>query len=257
MKSLSVINRQKRIKRFAAVVFAAAFIYVLFTFLYTPFKAEYYISTPDYGNDKLIALTFDDGPSKYTDTLLDGLDEYGARATFFLLGKKVNKRADTVLHMQRGGHLIANHTYYHDTYFKLGAEKFNEELDETDREIEKITGEKTAFFRPPHGFYLGGQLNKTEKIAVLWQYDPADWKNEDADYVCNYIISHAKDGAIILLHDTKRTTVEGALRAIKTLSEQGGYRFVRADELLCRNGEKLKCGVAYRWCKQNRKAFYF
>ena len=91
-----------------------------------------------------------------------------------------------------------------------------------------------------------------DMIAVKWTNDSIDWKHQDEDYVYNYIVNKAHDGEILLLHDTKQTTVKAALRAIDTLQSQG-YSFVRVDELLCRNGDKLAPGIAYRGCKMNKK----
>lgn len=257
MKSRIVLEKQKRKKIFATVIIAVAFIYIAVSFTTSPFKADYKIETPDYKDDKLIALTFDDGPGKYTETLLDGLKKNNAKATFFILGKKVEANAETVKRIKNEGHLIGSHTYSHISLFENSLEAFKSDLNAADSEFEKVIGEKPVFFRPPHGWYLGTQLNKIDKIALLWEYDPADWKYEDADYVYNYIMKHARDGAVILLHDTKKTTVEGALRAVEELTAKGGYRFVRADELLCRNGGSLKCGLAYRWCRNGKKPFYF
>lgn len=205
----------------------------------------------------MLALTFDDGPDIYTKALLDGLRERDVKASFFVLGKKAEKNKALIEQMKADGHLIGNHTYSHIDFLKSGKSKIRDELDKTDEIIEEITGEKTVFYRPPYGHYLGATLNCVDnKIAVLWSRDPADWKYKDEDYVYHYILDHARDGAIFLLHDTKKTTVNAVLKAVDVLVEKG-YMFVRADELLCRNHDSLAPGLAYHGCKNQHSPIYF
>ena len=247
-------KKRKYVKAISIAVFLILCAYILITFLYTPFEKSYTVEVQS--SEKMIALTFDDGPGKYTGELLEGLKEENIKATFFLLGKHIDGYEEIVKQMQNDGHLIGNHTYDHCTLFNTSLEDYIRELQETDEKIAAITGESTVFFRPPHGFYTGSRLNGIDKIAILWSKDPADWKHQDADYVYEYLMKNAADGRIILLHDTKPTTVEGVLRAIKDLKEQG-YEFVRVDELLCRNGDGLAPGIAYRSCKNNGSPIYF
>ena len=132
-----------------------------------------------------------------------------------------------------------------------------EQIYSTNKVIKEITGTDVKFYRPPYGHYFGNTLNAIDDmIAVKWTNDSIDWKHQDEDYVYNYIVNKAHDGEILLLHDTKQTTVKAALRAIDTLQSQG-YSFVRVDELLCRNGDKLAPGIAYRGCKMNKKPTWF
>jgi peptidoglycan/xylan/chitin deacetylase (PgdA/CDA1 family) len=249
-------KKSKIIKAIACTLALIVVLYVLVPFRTTPYSANYYVECPYTNGETLVALTFDDGPSDYTMDLLEGLKKNNAKATFFVLGYKVAKNADVVKTAYDNGNLIANHTYKHTSMFEQSIDEFQSALDKTDDEIEKVIGERTSFYRPPHGYYTGRTMSKIDKIAVLWTYDSTDWKYQDADYVYKYVMNHAEDGAIILLHDTKKTTVEGVLRAIDELSAQG-VKFVRADELLCRNGDKLKAGVAYRQCSANSSPFYF
>jgi peptidoglycan/xylan/chitin deacetylase (PgdA/CDA1 family) len=246
--------KSKYVKRILSVIAIALCLLVIIPCKTTPYEKSYNVSVQS--SSKMIALTFDDGPSQYTPQLLDALENYNAKASFFLLGKKVDGNEDTIKRMQNDGYLICNHTYTHCTLFNTAISNYIEEINDTDDKIFEITGEKTEFFRPPHGYYLGLQLNKIDKIAVLWSNDPADWKHLDADYVYNYLIENADDGKIFLLHDTKQTTVEGVIRAIKDLQEEG-YEFVRVDELLCRNGDSLSAGLAYRGCKDKKSPTYF
>ena len=205
--------------------------------------------------DKAIALTFDDGPSENTEKLLDGLDEYGAKVTFFVLGSKAEENPDIVLRAYEEGHLIANHTYSHMNFLLSNKEGILEDINKGEQVIEKITGTKPLFLRPPHGYINSYQLKQIDKFFVKWSVDSKDWDGKDANYIFNRIIN-AEDGDIILLHDTNEATVRAVLSAIPVMQEEG-YRFVSVDELLTRNGDKLKMNVAYRKCEADKNPVVF
>lgn len=254
---LLVMNLKQKLKKSVALSFLAVFVLVfILSFCITPY-APIYKSEGNASGDKMISLTFDDGPSDYTQKLLDGLRERNIHASFFVLGKKLDDKADILKQMNQDGHLIANHTYSHIDFLKSSQGTIRKELDETNEKIKLITGEDTLFYRPPYGHYLGTTLNCVDDmIAVSWSNDPADWKHMDYDYVYNYIINKAKDGAIILLHDTKETTVDAVLDAVDKLIDEG-FTFARVDELLCRNGDSLSPAVAYHGCKKGKKPVRF
>lgn len=198
--------------------------------------------------EKVIALTFDDGPGDYTQTLLDGLEEYDAKVTFFVIGKKAEKYPDTLKRAYDDGHLIGNHSYDHINLLSSSLSEIEESITKSADIIEEITGERPLFFRAPHGYTTSFQLKKLDTFFIKWSVDSYDWKGKDAEYIYKRLMSKASDGQIILLHDTKQATVEAVLRAIPELKEQG-YEFVRVDELLSRNGNKIRMGVPYRKCK--------
>lgn len=206
---------------------------------------------------KQIALSFDDGPGEYTEELLDGLYERGAKASFFLVGKRVDNYADTVLRMYNDGHLVGSHSYSHINFRKSSQAEIEDEISRTNEAIRTITGEKPRFIRPPYGAYTDLQLECIDEIAVLWSMCPKDWEHpDDADYICDYIVEHARDGQIVLLHDTKPATVPAVLKAVDILKEEG-YEFVRADELLCRGGNMLSSGRGYRFCADDGIVYWF
>ena len=206
--------------------------------------------------EKAIALTFDDGPGGCTQELLDGLKQYNAKASFFVVGSKAEKNPEIVKRAYDEGHLIGNHTYDHIRLPFKSMEECEENIGKTFNIIENITGERTMYFRAPYGDVSAYQLKELDVVFVSWSLSSLDWKNKDADYIYERIMKKASDGDIILLHDTNEETVEAVLRAIPELQEQG-YEFVRVDELLSRNGEKIKKGTPYRWCKYERTAFSF
>ena len=206
--------------------------------------------------EKLVALTFDDGPNKNTKILLNGLHKRNVKATFFILGKKAEKNENIIIQMYKDGHLIGNHTYSHKNFLKTKTDVYLDEINRTNDIIKNITGEDALFFRPPYGKYDGLRIKNVNKISIAWSLDIIDWKHKDAAYVYNKLVKNVKDGDIILMHDVNKTTVEGVLRAIDDLSEQG-FEFVRVDELLNRNGKSIKSGVVYRGCKYEKNQFIF
>ncbi len=206
--------------------------------------------------EKAIALTFDDGPSNYTEELLDGLQLYNARATFFVVGKTAEKYPDIVARAYEEGHLIGNHTYSHIDFYKVSLSEIKEDIEKGSAVIESIIGENPLFLRAPYGNINFIQLKQLNCFFIHWSDSTLDWFREEEDYIYKRIMKKAEDGAIILMHDTREVTVKAVLRAIPELQKQG-YEFVRVDELLSRNGDKLKMGVPYRSCKFDRGAVAF
>lgn len=233
-----------------SLVFESAGIYI------TPNREKFYFNSPQENTDKMIALTFDDGPGPYTDELLDGLEKLNAKSSFFLVGKKIDKYHDTVVRMAQNGHLVGNHTYSHVKLTALSPDEIKKEIDKTNEKIKAITGEAPQFFRPPFGRYNSDTLNYVDMISVRWSKDTIDWKYEDEERLYRYLINNAGDGEIFLMHDVEETTVKGVLRAIETLEKQG-YKFVRVDELLCRNSDGLLKGIGYRKCKKDKSPVHF
>lgn len=246
--------KKKHTRRIAASALALLLVCVLLSYLTTPFEKSFSAQSVS-DSDKQIALTFDDGPGEYTEELLDGLRERDVKASFFLMGSKVERRPEVVKTMHEDGHLIGCHTWSHINFLKSSAEEIEDEIERTNDIIESVTGDRPQFLRPPYGYYLGTQLNKIDMIAVLWSGSPRDWVNTDENYICDWLVEKARDGDIILLHDTKPATVPAVLRAIDILLGEG-YEFVRVDELLCRNGDLLAAGLGYRFCPYNGRAWY-
>lgn len=206
--------------------------------------------------EKAIALTFDDGPSGYTEQLLDGLELYDARATFFVVGQTAEKYPEIVRRTYEDGHLIGNHTYSHIDFYKSTPAQIEEDIKKGAEVIAGITGKKPLFLRAPYGNVNFIQLKQLDCFFVHWSASTYDWFREEEEYIYKRIMKEAKDGAIILMHDTREVTVKAVLRAIPELQEQG-FELVRVDELLSRNGGKLKMGVPYRSCKYDRGAVAF
>lgn len=207
-------------------------------------------------SEKAIALTFDDGPSGFTEELLDGLEMYDAKVTFFVIGSQAEKKPEIVKRAYEAGHLIGNHTYSHIDFYKTSLSEIKDDIVKSSAVIESITGVKPLFVRAPYGNVNFIQLKQLDCFFIHWSSSTYDWFREDEEYIYKRIMKEAKDGAIILMHDTREVTVKAVLRAIPELQEQG-FELVRVDELLSRNGDKLKMGVPYRSCKFDRGTVAF
>ena len=199
---------------------------------------------------RLIAFTFDDGPSPHTAGLLDGLKARGAHATFFMTGVNggsgiVNQSA-VLTRMRDEGHQLANHTYSHIVPFNTqSASTISSQVSRVEQLLfQYMGGSYTDMVRTPGGALGITVQNNVPAPIINWSVDTLDWKYRNADTVYNNIISGARDGAIVLLHDLYLTSIQGALRAIDTLQAQG-YECVTVAELLRRRGITPVNGRSY------------
>lgn len=182
------------------------------------------------GEDKKIALTFDDGPGQYTEELLDGLLERNVKATFFLIGKNIEMYPDTVKRMAEEGHTIGNHTYSHVELTCITEEKAVEEIKKTNELIEGITGNKVKYIRPPFGLWTKKLEAYVKMKPVLWDVDPRDWSVLNTNTVTCHVVNNAEDDDIVLMHDIYQTSVDAAMNIVDILMSKG-YQFVTVDEL--------------------------
>ncbi len=179
-----------------------------------------------------IAITFDDGPHpKHTPQLLNGLQEREVKAAFFLIGENAEKYPELVRREYDEGHIVGNHTYHHVDLNKVTDEVAQKEIRMTNELLERITGEIPQFLRPPFGIRKKGLEQNVDAFPVLWTIDPLDWQTDNIDEIVNKVVTQAKDGDIILLHDCYDSSVQAAFRMIDLLKEQG-FEFVRVDELI-------------------------
>jgi peptidoglycan/xylan/chitin deacetylase (PgdA/CDA1 family) len=195
-------------------------------------------------NKKMVALTFDDGPSQYTDGILDTLEKYNARATFFEVGNRVSLYPAAVSRIDKLGCELGNHSYDHARLGSASVSKLKSESKQTDKKIKAITGKTPTLFRPPYGS-IGTNMKKTvKKPFILWSIDTEDWKSRNADSVYNRVIGHVSDGDIILMHDLYSSTEAAAKRIIPKLVEQG-YQLVTVSELAQYRDVTLVDGESY------------
>ncbi|MDZ8226970.1 polysaccharide deacetylase family protein [Nostoc sp. ChiVER01] len=204
-----------------------------------PFEGTIIYQAKLKANEKVIALTFDDGPSpKNTAQILEILKKNNIKATFFMVGQMVKYFPQVAKQVAADGHVIGNHTWHH-WYFQMDGATASSEIDRTADIIYKTTGEKTTLFRPPGGFLNNGlaQYAKNEKYAVMmWseQSGDAERRSPQVPMLVKNVLKQAKPGAIVLLHDgggNRSKSVKALPEMIAGLKSQG-YRFVTIPQLL-------------------------
>lgn len=180
----------------------------------------------------MIALTFDDGPTKrYTPVILDALKEHNASATFFVLGSKAESEPELLQRMVMEGNEIGNHTYSHKQLTTLSKEKIEEEITHTQESIFKVTNQYPDLIRPPYGSRNDTVFQCADhKKIVTWTIDTEDWRSKNVQKVVDKVLSEVEDGSIILMHDMYASTAEAAVILIPELQERG-YQLVTVSEL--------------------------
>ncbi|MFS0574909.1 polysaccharide deacetylase family protein [Sporosarcina sp. 179-K 3D1 HS] len=189
------------------------------------------VNEPEESTVKKVALTFDDGPDpKVTTQIIDTLQKYDAKATFFMLGSRVEYYPEIAKQVAEAGHELGNHSWHHPDLTKMGAEKARNEILRTSGIIEEVTGKKATVFRPPYGAVNKQVRNVAGLPVVLWDVDTLDWKHRDADLLLEKVKSLTKDRSIILMHDIHQSTAQG-LDAVLDYLQNEGYVFVTVSEM--------------------------
>ena len=190
-------------------------------------------------NDQMkIALTFDDGPHpRYTPQILDILDEYGIKATFFIIGINASYYPDTVAEVVRRGHEIGNHTYTHPHVSKVNSDSLKREIEQCESVIYELTDQKTKLFRPPEGMIdtdVRTVIHSLDYKVILWDIDTRDWAQTPADKIAENVVQHVSSGDIILMHDyvSYNSPTPEALRIFIPKLINMGYKFVVVSELI-------------------------
>ena len=197
-----------------------------------------------YKNKKLIALTFDDGPSNNTKYFIKELQKRDALVTFFVVGNRVKKYEDVLKEAYLMGNQIGSHTYSHKNLLYLNEEEITKEIEKTNEAIYNVIGTKPTIIRVPYGNINKKIRSISNMNHILWNVDTLDWKYKNSNRVYKEIIKHAEDGNIILLHDIFKTSVNGVLKAIDELKKQG-YEFVTIDEMVYLKNIKLDKSKTY------------
>ena len=182
-----------------------------------------------------IALTFDDAPDENnTAHLLNILKAHHVKAAFFMIGSTMNDNNTTVVkRASEEGHLVLNHTFTHPRLSNLNESNITAQLDHAAARIETITGHYPLLYRPPYGSInplVVNTLNVHGLTTVLWSLDSLDWTLKDSNAVVENVLTHIRNGDIILMH--RNPTSVGALPSIIEKLSERGYTFVRLDELL-------------------------
>lgn len=178
--------------------------------------------------EPVVALTFDDGPGPTTEAILDKLQELEVKATFFMIGERVEQHPEMARRVRAEGHTLGNHSKTHPVLLWSDPEG---ELRETQDIMERVTGVRPAVFRPPYGYKDGRVLEVADRLGletVNWSINPLDFTEPAADLLVKRVLDKLETGSIILLHDGpvfRRATLE-ALPLLVTQVRKLGYRFV-------------------------------
>lgn len=192
-------------------------------------------------NKKMVALTYDDGPSIYTPRILKTLKENNSVATFFVVGNRVPMYSDTVKKAYGMGCEIGNHTYEHKILTRADAAGIRNQVSRTNVAVKKITGTAPIVMRPPGGAVNNMVKSQTGMPMILWSIDTLDWRTRNAASTKTAVLDHVKDGDIVLMHDLYEATANASTTIIPTLVERG-YQLVTVSELAeCRGGMKAGC----------------
>lgn len=192
--------------------------------LYKPNKKELSSKKPT------IALTFDDGPSKYTKEIVKLLNEYDANATFFILGNKVENYHDTLTFVLESGNELGNHSYNHKKLTKLSSKELHNQIEMTNEVVKKTLGYDIRLFRPTYGATSNSLKSNINMEIVLWNVDTEDWKLRNSKKIYEKALHDIKDGKIILMHDIYKSTLESLKLLLPELKKQG-YQIVTVSEL--------------------------
>ncbi|CAB1252132.1 Peptidoglycan-N-acetylmuramic acid deacetylase PdaA [Clostridiaceae bacterium BL-3] len=193
--------------------------------------------------EKKVAITFDVslGKDDYTEKILDLLDKYDIKATFFVVGDWVDKNPVKLEEIYKRGHEIGNHSNRHPNMTKISREKIIEDININEAKIRSITGAGTELFRCPEGAYNDRVIDLVKEsgyYCIQWNVDSVDWKEQGADIEYNRIIKNTKPGSILLFHGNARYTPENLPKIIKELQKKG-YKFVKVGDLIYKNNYKL------------------
>lgn len=188
--------------------------------------------TSTQSTEKLVALTFDDGPnSTSTGRVLDILKENDVPATFFVLGQMVENNEDMLKRINDEGHEIGNHSYDHSDLSKLDSASVKNQIDSTNKAVEKVTGKKPTLLRPPYGAYNDTVLGASDMTIALWNIDTLDWQSHNPTAIVNEVKNQLQPQSLILMHDIHEDTADSLDSMIKYLKSEG-YRFCLTSELL-------------------------
>ncbi len=192
-----------------------------------------------------IALTFDDGPhSEYTEEILDILDEFGIKATFFVIGRNCDDSPKVIERVISCGHEVGNHTYSHPSLKKITGEELKNEIIKTEELLYERCSYRPKLFRPPEGVYTKAveeAISGLDYLPILWTVDTEDWLHPSSEKIAETVMKNVSAGKIILCHDyiSGKSSTPKALRIFIPKLLNQGYNFVTVSELL--ESEQINC----------------
>jgi peptidoglycan/xylan/chitin deacetylase (PgdA/CDA1 family) len=225
------------------IIFVGLGISVIFLFLIGSYKlmnARTYqvfgkLTSQVHTDQKVVALTFDDGPTKNVDKILPLLEQYKAKGTFFLIGNEIEKNPAEAQKLVKAGEQIGNHTFSHQRMVLKSPTFIKEEIEKTDQLIRQAGYKGEIDFRPPNGKKLIGlpfYLSQHNRETIMWNLEPDTYYTSAADKI-NYVKRNVKPGSIILIHamyDNNGEELKAITGILQTLSKEG-YKFINVNDL--------------------------
>ena len=179
---------------------------------------------------KIVAITFDDGPSQYTKDIIKTLKEYDCNATFFVLGNKVEAYQDIIKESIKNGNEIGNHSYNHKWLSRLSKEEIINQIEKTQNILKKTVNYTPTHLRPTYGSVNNKIRKNTDLEITLWTIDTKDWRIKNVDRIVERALNNVSDGDIILMHDIFERS-SNALKIMIPKLKEAGYQLVTISEL--------------------------
>ena len=189
-------------------------------------------------SDKVVALSFDDGPHKtQTDAVLDVLKKHNIKATFFVIGKNARENPEVLRRIADEGHEIGHHTYSHSLKKKVSEKVIEEEITKNEETILELCELQTRLLRPPGGRVDSNLLKIAERLdykIILWDVDTRDWAHTPTDRIVDNVLKNTQNGSIILFHDYVFGNSDTAIALDTVITEltKKGFNFVTVGELI-------------------------
>ena len=195
----------------------------------------------------MVALTFDDGPGRYTEAILDLLEAVGGKATFCVIGKQINYYPEAIIRMAAMGSEVIGHSWSHPILTNLSDDDIAAQIQNTSKLIYELTGTAPRIHRAPFGKTNRRVLDVSAKLGyslLSWSIDTRDWQHQDPELIYRSIMDYVVCGSIIVLHDIHTATKEAMIRVIPRLVEKG-FNLVTASELIAHHYGELEPGRLY------------
>ncbi len=215
--------------------------YITISLIEDVYYEEYSINI----NEKMVALTFDDGPSEYTFDMIDVLKLNNSKATFFMIGNRMKYNQGIVKGVYASGNEIGSHSYSHKNLVNITQDELEEEINSVTILYNEITGENLKYLRPPYGSIDSRLTEMAPYPLILWSIDTNDWLSRNPEKIAKHIIDKVYDGAIIVMHDIYPESVEAAKIVIPELKALG-YQLVTLSDLAKYKNVILKAGEIIR-----------
>ena len=194
---------------------------------------------------KLIAFSYDDGPSQYDYKTVDILKKSHFKATFFVVGNRLEKYKDVINYLNESNMEVGNHTYNHKVLSSLEDNEAFNEITSVNNEYQRLTNNQFKLFRPSYGISKKEIVKKANFPIILWSIDTLDWDNRDDKKTLDAIVKDPRDGDIVLMHSLYESSVKATEKAVKDLYKKG-FIVVSVSDLMNYRNIKIEPGNVYR-----------